>query len=209
VSVVKAPNSNRGRIIDNDEIIEAARVMLLSVDVSDFSVRELAKSLGVVPGTIYARFGTKDELLAQLYQSRIDAMIEDVDAIDPTKVVTMRDLVDHLALDVWTMRHEFETRFTRDLPPPAVQADTWRLLLSRFAVLSNRVYAQAQRVAANEGFTLVGGAAARRFFWSSLSSVSILQSDIAYRQRNATYRRFVVQALLAALARKPGVTEDG
>jgi AcrR family transcriptional regulator len=208
VSIAKATNPNRGRIIDNDEIIEAARVMLLSVDVSDFSVRELAKSLGVVPGTIYARFGTKDELLAQLYRSRIDAMIAEVDAIDPTKVVTMRDLVDHLALDVWTMRHEFETRFTRDLPPPAVQTDTWRQLLSRFAVLSNRVYAQAKRVAANEGVTLVGGAAARRFFWSSLSSVSILQSDIAYRQRNATYRRFVVQALLAALARKPGHTDD-
>jgi AcrR family transcriptional regulator len=208
VTVARATSSTRSRAIDNEEIIEAARVMLLSVDVADFSVRELAKTLGVVPGTIYARFGTKDELLAQLYSSRISAMIAEVDAIDPTKVVTMRDLVDHLALDVWTMRHEFETRFTRDLPPPAVQSDTWRLLLSRFAVLSNRVYAQAQRVAANEGVTLVGGAAARRFFWSALSSVSILQSDFAYRQRNNTYRRFVVQALLGALARKPGAADD-
>jgi AcrR family transcriptional regulator len=208
VTVAKPTNHTRGRPIDNDEVIEAARVMLLSVDAADFSVRELAKSLGVVPGTIYARFGTKDELLAQLYRSRIDAMIVEVDAIDPEKVVTMRDLVDHLALEVWTMRHEFETRFMRDLPPPAVRPETWRELPSRFEVLSTRIYAQAQRVAANEGVTLVGGAAARRFFWSALSSVAISQSDIAYRQRNATYRRFVVQALLTALARKPGHPDD-
>jgi hypothetical protein len=38
--------------------------------------------------------------------------------------------------------------------------------------------------------------------------VAISQSDIAYRQRNATYRRFVVQALMTALARKPGHTDD-
>lgn len=201
-----ARTGNRGRSIDNEEILEAARVMLQSVDVADFSVRELAKSLGMVPGTIYARFGTKDELLAQLYRARIDAMIVEVDAIDPAKVVTMRDLVDHLALDVWAMRHEFETRFTRDLPPPAVRTETWRELLQRFSVLSVRVYAQAQRCAGNEGHMLVGGAAARRFFWSALSSVSVLQSDIAYRHRNSTYRRFVGQALLRALTRPAGTS---
>lgn len=208
MTAVRAAASNRGRSIDNDEIIEAARVMLLTVDVADFSVRELAKSLRVVPGTIYARFGTKDELLAQMYRLRIDAMIAEVDAIDVTKIVSMRDLVDHLALDVWTMRHEFETRLTRDVPPQAVQTETWRQVLARFAVLSNRVYAHAQRVAANEGVVLVGGAAARRFFWSALSSVAIPQSDRAYRQRNATYRRFVANALLAALSRKPGATDE-
>jgi AcrR family transcriptional regulator len=194
-------SANRGRTIDNDEVIEAARVMLLSVNVGEFSVRELAKSMGLVPGTIYARFGTKDELLAQLYLARLEAMMRRVDAIDPQQITTMDGLVAELAPEVGKLRHEFEIHFMRDAAPkPAVRDETWGVLQERFRVLSRKLYAQVRRVAANEGVTVVTGSVARRYVWAALASVPIGQSDVAYRHRNSSYRRFVSRSLLAALA---------
>ena len=193
--------TNRSHPIHHDEVINAARVMLGQVPVGEFSVRELAKSMGVVPGTIYSRFGTKDELLAQLFRQRIDAMIVRIDEIDRQQIATIAQFIDALAPEIGRIRLEFEHHFMREAGgAPGVTEDTWRLLRSRFKVLSLATYAELTRVAANEGVVVQQTSVGRRLMWNLVASVPIRQSDLAYRHSNATYRRFVAGALLRALA---------
>ena len=79
--------------MSNEAILDATRAMLNEVVFADFSVRELAKALGVVPGTIYARFGTKDELLVQLYIQTLDRVSDLLDDFAVTPDVRVVDAV--------------------------------------------------------------------------------------------------------------------
>ncbi|GAB3045989.1 TetR/AcrR family transcriptional regulator [Spirosoma pulveris] len=67
-------------------IIEAAQKLFLQHGYSDMSVDDLARELGISKKTIYNHFSSKSELLmagieqfAQEYQTRADAILNDVD----------------------------------------------------------------------------------------------------------------------------------
>lgn len=196
---------NHNRTIANDEVLAAARELLRTVSVVDFSVRELAKAMGLVPGTIYARFGTKDELLGQLYLGRMDDFLAHLDQLQPSKVASMAALVDAVGSQVGKLRHEFELHFMRDTEPaPAVQEATWEEMQSRFRSLSKALYGRIREAAANEGVTLVKGSLAQRYVWTVLASVPITQSAVAHGHRNQSYARFVAAALLASLRADEG-----
>jgi AcrR family transcriptional regulator len=183
--------------------------MLTEVPFQDFSVRELAKSLGVVPGTIYARFGTKDELLVQLYIQTMDGVADFVDAFDVTPEVTVVEAVRAIAPTVGKLQRDFGTYF--DAYPQgreSVQPATWGRLQSRFQRLSRKLHATISAAAANEGVTLTGGTLAERLLWTMVTSVSRQRTATAYGHRNVNYERFVAQALLTAL-RTDAPTEPG
>jgi AcrR family transcriptional regulator len=174
--------------------------MLSEVPFHDFSVRELAKSLDVVPGTIYARFGTKDELLVQLYIQTLDRVSDLLDAFVVTPEVVVVDVVRAIAPTVGKLHRDFGTYF--DAYPrgrESVQDATWGRLQSRFQRLSRKLHATVSAAAANEGVTLVGGTLAERLVWTLVTSVSRQRTATAYGHRNASYERFVAQSLLTAL----------
>jgi AcrR family transcriptional regulator len=190
--------------VTNDAIIDATRVMLAEVPFHDFSVRELAKALGVVPGTIYARFGTKDELLVQLYIQTLDGVSDLLDGFEVTPGVTVVDAVRAIAPSVGRLQRDFGTYF--DAYPPgreSVRPATWGRLQSRFQRMSRKLHATISAAAANEGVTLVSGSLAERLMWTLVTSVSRQRTATAYGHRNANYERFVAQSLVTALAR-PG-----
>jgi AcrR family transcriptional regulator len=174
--------------------------MLADVPFADFSVRELAKTLGVVPGTIYARFGTKDELLVQLYIQTLDRVSDRLDAFAVTPEVTVVDAVAEIAPTVGKLQRDFGTYF--DAFPQgreSVQQATWARLQSRFQRLSRKLHTTVSAAAANEGVTLVRGTLAERLMWTLVTSVSRQRTATAYGHRNVSYERFVAQALLTAL----------
>jgi AcrR family transcriptional regulator len=178
--------------------------MLTEVPFADFSVRELAKSLGVVPGTIYARFGTKDELLVQLYIQTLDHVSDRLDAFAVTPEVTVADAVRAIAPTVGKLQRDFGTYF--DAYPQgreSVQDATWGRLQSRFQRLSRKLHATVSAAAANEGVTLTGGTLAERLLWTLVTSVSRQRTATAYGHRNPSYERFVAQSLLTALRAEP------
>jgi AcrR family transcriptional regulator len=179
--------------------------MLAEVPFHDFSVRELAKALGVVPGTIYARFGTKDELLVQLYIQTLDGVSDMLDGFEVTPAVTVVDAVRAIAPSVGRLQRDFGTYF--DAYPQgreSVREATWGRLQSRFQRMSRKLHATISAAAANEGVTLVSGSLAERLMWTLVTSVSRQRTATAYGHRNANYERFVAQSLVTALAKRNG-----
>src|SRR5664279_1858918 len=77
------PRAGRPQSVSTPQMLAEARRLVEEVGVADFSVRELAKTLGLMPGTIHARFGNKHELLALLYLQRIQAAEETLDQLPP------------------------------------------------------------------------------------------------------------------------------
>lgn len=179
--------------------------MLAEVPFQDFSVRELAKWLGVVPGTIYARFGTKDELLVQLYIQSMDRVSDQLDELVVTPEVTVVEAVRAVAPTVGKLQRDFGTYF--DAYPQgreSVREGTWGQLQSSFQRMSRKLHARISAAAANEGITLVRGSLAERLMWTMVTSVSRQRTATAYGHRNANYERFVAQALVTALRSDPG-----
>ena len=178
--------------------------MLAEVPFHDFSVRELAKGLGVVPGTIYARFGTKDELLVQLYIQTMDRVSDLLDDVVVTPEVTVVDAIRAIAPTVGKLQRDFGTYF--DAYPQgreSVQEGTWGRLQSSFQRMSRKLHATINAAAANEGVTLAGGTLSERLLWTLVTSVSRQRTATAYGHRNVNYERFVAQALLTALRTDP------
>lgn len=193
--------SSRTRGPETGDVLAAARAMIATIPVGEFSVRELAKSMGVVPGTIYARFGSKDELLAQVFLERIDQLLGELGAGELEPVDTLEEFVAVFSPRISRIRLEFELHFMHEAAgAPAVTPETWKELRARFAVLSRALYTQFAKLASAEGVTLAQSSMARRLMWNVLASITIPQSDVAYRHSNLAYRRFVTTALLNALA---------
>jgi AcrR family transcriptional regulator len=184
----------RTTTVTNEAIIDATRAMLAEVPFRDFSVRELAKALAVVPGTIYARFGTKDELLVQLYIQTLDGVSEMLDGFEVTPAVTVVDAVRAIAPSVGRLQRDFGTYF--DAYPPgreSVRDATWARLQTHFQRMSRRLHATISAAAANEGVTLLSGSLAERLLWTLVTSASRQRTAAAYGHRNANYERFVAQ----------------
>jgi AcrR family transcriptional regulator len=186
--------------VTNEAILDATRAMLTEVPFADFSVRELAKALGVVPGTIYARFGTKDELLVQLYIQTLDQVSDMLDEYEVTPEVRVVDAVRAIAPSVGRLQRDFGTYF--DAYPQgreSVREATWAKLQSRFQRLSRKLHATISAAAAHEGVKLASGSLAERLMWTLVTSVSRQRTATAYGHRNVNYERFVAQSLLTAL----------
>jgi AcrR family transcriptional regulator len=184
--------------------------MLAEVPFQDFSVRELAKWLGVVPGTIYARFGTKDELLVQLYIQTMDRVSDHLDTFVVTPEVTVVEAVRVVAPTVGKLQRDFGTYF--DAYPQgrdSVRPETWGRLQSGFQRMSRKLHATVSAAAANEGATLARGSLAERLLWTVVTSVSRQRTAMAYGHRNVSYERFVAQALVTALRTEPGSSRGG
>jgi AcrR family transcriptional regulator len=181
-------------------MLAEARRMVSEVGVAEFSVRELAKALGLVPGTIHARFGNKHELLAGLYLQRIGMVCDMLDGLPDTSLADVTSLLDEVSPQLSMLRHEFVLHFENDgKSRPHLRASTWDDMKSSFKIMSDRCYELFRQAAANEGVSVVGGTQAKRLLWTVASTQDSTRSAAAFDHADASYRRFVARSLLAAL----------
>src|SRR3954453_21892362 len=196
-----APRSGRPQSVSTEVMLAEARRMVSEVGVAEFSVRELAKALGLVPGTIHARFGNKHELLAGLYLQRIGMVCELLEALPDTALADVTSLLEAVSPQLSMLRHEFVLHFESDGESrPHLRASTWDDMKSSFKVMSERVYELFRQAACNEGVSVIGGSQAKRLLWTVASTQESTRSAAASEHADASYRRFVARGLLAALA---------
>jgi AcrR family transcriptional regulator len=181
-------------------MLAEARRQVSEVGVSEFSVRELAKALGLVPGTIHARFGNKQELLALLYLQRISQAHELLVNLPSSALVDVSSLLELTSPDLSLLRREFVLHFEGNgRARPRLHTATWDALKVSFRALSDRLYDRFREAAANEGVAVIGGTKAKRLLWTLSSMMDSERSALAFDHSDTNYRRFVARSLLAAL----------
>ncbi len=198
---VEAPRAGRPQTVSTEEMLAEARRQVSEVGVSDFSVRELAKALSLVPGTIHARFGNKQELLAVLYLQRISQAQEMLASLPEKALADVSALLEATSPDLSLLRREFVLHFEGNgKARPRLHTATWDALKVSFRGLSDRLYDRFRDAAANEGIAVVGGTQAKRFLWTLASTMDSQRSAVAFDHADANYRRFVARSLLSALS---------
>lgn len=200
----------RGRppLVEPDDVVLAARKMLSGQSAASFSVRRLAVALSVTPGTIYARFGTKNELLAQAYLHRIAELAGELGSGTDLADLPLEELLGRLGPRLSGLRADFAVRFELEGgPAQGVRSETWRKLRRSYLQLVSRVYRLIRAASAREGHDLVGGTLAERFVWSVLSSGISERNARVFGHGNATYYRFLANSIVAALSRQTELKE--
>ncbi len=186
--------------MSSDSVLEAARKLLSEETAATFSLRKLAAVLGVSPGVLHARFGTKNELLAHVYLQRLRELgrsfrAGDLDALE------LEDLLRALSVPLSDLRTEFAVRFEIEgAPAQGVRSSTWQSLRDEYLVVIRRVYGLVQGAAARQGTTLIGGRLAERLIWSLLSGGTSDRNARVFGHRNSSYFRFLARSILTALA---------
>ncbi len=192
----------RPRSTTSAHIIDQARRLVEQVGVAEFSVRELAKSLGLAPGTIHARFGNKDELLARLYLERVQASCRLLDDLDPSSCVDVASYLESVATHLPALRRDFVLYFERSRPSgPHLSVKTWERLETEFRLLSGKVYQRFREAARAESVRVTAGSDAERLLWTVASTLDSARADVAFSHSEAGYRQFAARALLAGLRR--------
>ena len=186
--------------MSSDDILREARRLVSKVGVVQFSVRELAKALGVVPGTIYARFGNKHELLAALYLQRIASTQQLLGELRPADLADVASYLAAIAPNLSALRREFVLYFEGDgISGPRLQPQTWHSLKTSFGAFAADLYKRFRTAAAAEGVDVVNGSKARRLVWMTASTLDSPRGATAFSHTDHGYRRFVAQSLLHAL----------
>jgi AcrR family transcriptional regulator len=187
--------------VSSDAILNEARRLVSRVGVAGFSVRELAKAVGIVPGTIHARFGNKHELLAALYIQRIQSTQQLLDDLAPDALTDVCALLEATSPSLSTLRREFVLHFEGDgVSSPRLRPETWTSLQTSFRALADQLYKRFRSAAAAEGVRVVDGTRARRLVWTTASTLDSRRSAMAFSHADVSYRRFVATSLLRALA---------
>ena len=198
---VEPPRTGRPPLVSTEEMLAEAAARVSDVGASEFSIRELAKALNLVPGTIHARFGTKQELLAVLYLRRISKAQEMLASLPSSVLADVSSLLEATSPDLSMLRREFVLHFEGNgRARPRLQAATWDALKVSFRELLDRFYDCFRDAAANEGVTIVGGTQAKRLLWTVASTVDSRRSAVAFGHTDQNYRRFVGKSLLSALS---------
>lgn len=182
-------------------LVEARR-QVSEVGVADFSVRELAKALGLVPGTVHARFGNKHQLLALLYLQRIEAARDMLADLPAAALCDVNALLEHMSPHLSTLRREFVLHFEGNgRSGPRLRSSSWEELKSSFRGLAEQLYACFREAAGNEGIEVVESLEATRLFWTLASTMDSVRSSVAFDHADSSYRRLVAHSLLASLAK--------
>ena len=126
--------AGRPQSVTTPRMLSEARRLVDEVGAADFSVRVLAKSLGLVPGTIHARFGNKHELLALLYLQRIEMVEVILTELPPAASNNVASLLDELSPHLSTLRREFVLHFEDDgYSAPSLSSESWNALRTSFS----------------------------------------------------------------------------
>jgi AcrR family transcriptional regulator len=201
VTANAAAKAGRRTAVSTASMLEEAARIVAAVGVAKFSVRELAKALDLVPGTIHARFGNRDELLGLLYLQRIALTNDKLEALGPADLTDVASFLSAMSGHLAALRHDYVLHFENMGNSRArLQLATWEALRDAFRALIERCYARFTEAAANEGVVVSGGGHAMRLLWTQTSTMDSVRAAMTFEHTDANYRRFVARSLLAALA---------
>lgn len=85
----------RRRVQQKQEILAAARELFLREGREHFSMRELAKEVGCVPGTLYLYFKDKNDLIATLVEDSFEQLIDSLQRPqrNPNSLVFLKEIM--------------------------------------------------------------------------------------------------------------------
>lgn len=70
----------------NDALLDASAELFSTQGFRETTMRDIAKSAGMLPGSIYYHYGSKDDLLLAVYEAGVDRIVEEfneaVDTVD-------------------------------------------------------------------------------------------------------------------------------
>lgn len=179
-------------------MITTARRVLSEGTAADFSIRRLAEMLEVAPATLFARFGTKQEVLALAYLHELLEAEEKFQAIEGD--LTFDEILHIVAPTLSALRTDFALRFEIEGGPmPGVRSETWDALGEAHRTLVRTVWLLLRDASARDGLSLMGGSLAERLVWSLLSSGTDERNAVVYGHQNSSYFRFLAKAIKTAL----------
>lgn len=92
--MAQVTRKERKREQQRDEIVRAARELLLRVGHDEFSMRKLAAELGCVPGTLYLYFKDKPALVAALVEESFEELMSELErSTDPDPLLFLRRIM--------------------------------------------------------------------------------------------------------------------
>jgi AcrR family transcriptional regulator len=201
VTANAAAKAGRRTAVSTASMLEEAARIVAAVGVAKFSVRELAKALDLVPGTIHARFGNRDELLGLLYLQRIALTNDALEALGPADLTDVASFLSVMSGHLAALRHDYVLHFENMGNSRArLQLATWEALRDAFRALIERCYERFAEAAANEGVIVTSGTHAMRLLWTQTSTMDSVRAAMTFEHTDANYRRFVARSLLSALA---------
>ncbi|MCE2781173.1 TetR/AcrR family transcriptional regulator [Limnohabitans sp.] len=116
-TTVQTKDSESGLIVDRRaELIEKAALLFGARGYANTSMRDISAAFGILHGSIYHHFGSKEELFITVYASGVDRFVKDVEkAIEPYSDPWQR-------LEVACIAH-LEALLMRESPAATVLAD--------------------------------------------------------------------------------------
>lgn len=191
----------RPQLVHSDQVLIVARKMLSERNAASFSVRRLADLLDLAPATLYGRFGTKNELLAQAYLQRLKELRLQFRSHPEASERSLEQLLRLMSEPLSDLRLDFAVRFEIEGGPVhGVRSATWRQLRTAYLGLVHEVHRIVRDAALRQGHDLVGGSVAERLLWSLLSSGTSDRNAQVFGHKNASYFRFMARTIVLALS---------
>ena len=186
--------------MSTEAVLTATRRYLSEHSAASLNIRGLADGLNVAPATIYARFGTKNELLAQAYLQHLRELDIELQEAKALEHESLEQLLCDLSEPMSGLRRDFAVQFEIEGGPArGVRSATWIDLREAYRAVVRRVYGLIRDAAARQGHHLAGGTLAERLVWSLLSSGSRDRNAPVWGHRNDSYFRFLAKTIVVAL----------
>lgn len=104
-------------------VLDAARELFETVGFEEATVREIARRAGVSVGSVFTTFASKDHILSQVMEERLDALYAELDRMVPQLRGSTADRLRSL----FAIHYAFEGSRTRLFLAHIASAYNWRL----------------------------------------------------------------------------------
>ena len=100
MGMASSTRKEREKQVRRQEILEAARAVIAAKGMSGATMEEIADKAEYKPATLYLYFGSKDDLLASLYLSAMQFVVDEIESLvlqpEPDPLQKLKKLPDLL-----------------------------------------------------------------------------------------------------------------
>ncbi len=155
----------------NDALLDAAAAQFAAQGFRETTMRDIAKSVGMLPGSIYYHFGSKDDLLLSVYEAGVERMVAEFNAALAGAAEPWERLTAAIAahISAITRKSPYMQVINRVLPEHVPKhADSLRRLRERYEACFSELIAELPIAASIDRSLLrlmILGAANHAQFW--------------------------------------------